>query len=361
VAQTAPEKDRAYTWAGDNRVGEYEAGAQVARFTYGAALDDAIHVDREGTRAHIHADALGTVLSASSAAGVELASYEYDAFGALRTASGGFENDLAFTGRARDTSGLLYYRARFYDPALGRFLNPDPIRFEGGINFYAYAGNNPTTLTDPTGEVIPLAVAIPYLVGAGVGAATAIGSELIVNPDASLGELATVGVLGAGLGVVGGAAGGAITGNLLRRAGVDVARGLTGQVARQNGLAIARSTATGSTIAGAGAGALGNGVAQARDDRPFNPLEFGAFTASGAFSGFIGGATAALPFASAPASASLLTTSSVSGANVGGAILSGEVAFGLDSGLGLLFEGSAPPPELAPAPPSITSCVKGPC
>jgi RHS repeat-associated protein len=52
---------------------------------------------------------------------------------------------------ADPTGPRNYYRARYYDPKLGRFLSEDPIRFDGGINFYAYVGNNPVTATDPSG------------------------------------------------------------------------------------------------------------------------------------------------------------------------------------------------------------------
>jgi RHS repeat-associated protein len=45
-----------------------------------------------------------------------------------------------------------YYRARYYDPATGRFLNEDPIRFRGGVNFYAYVDNSVTNRTDPRGK-----------------------------------------------------------------------------------------------------------------------------------------------------------------------------------------------------------------
>ena len=44
-----------------------------------------------------------------------------------------------------------YYRARYYDPATGRFLREDPVRFTGGKNFYQYADNMPTSLVDPLG------------------------------------------------------------------------------------------------------------------------------------------------------------------------------------------------------------------
>ena len=46
----------------------------------------------------------------------------------------------------------LYYRARYYDPYLGRFISEDPIRFRGGIDFYGYVLNNPVNLSDPRGH-----------------------------------------------------------------------------------------------------------------------------------------------------------------------------------------------------------------
>ncbi len=49
--------------------------------------------------------------------------------------------------------GLDYMRARFYSPAIGRFINRDPANLAGGHNLYAYAGNNPVSFADPTGLV----------------------------------------------------------------------------------------------------------------------------------------------------------------------------------------------------------------
>jgi RHS repeat-associated protein len=46
---------------------------------------------------------------------------------------------------------LYYYRARYYDPNIGRFLNEDPSDFDGGINFYTYVGNDPANWLDPFG------------------------------------------------------------------------------------------------------------------------------------------------------------------------------------------------------------------
>lgn len=50
-----------------------------------------------------------------------------------------------------DPNGLLYMRARYYNPYLCRFLNPDPTGFSGGLNWFAYANGNPVSYTDPLG------------------------------------------------------------------------------------------------------------------------------------------------------------------------------------------------------------------
>ena len=46
---------------------------------------------------------------------------------------------------------LLYLQQRYYDPDVGRFLTPDPIGFAGGLNLYAYCGNDPVNRVDPSG------------------------------------------------------------------------------------------------------------------------------------------------------------------------------------------------------------------
>jgi len=80
--------------------------------------------------------------------------YDYDPFGNPTGSIGSFVQPFKYTGREADAeTGLYYYRARYYDPAIGRFLNEDPKRFLSGSNFYSYVKNNSTNLVDPFGLV----------------------------------------------------------------------------------------------------------------------------------------------------------------------------------------------------------------
>lgn len=85
----------------------------------------------------------------------------YYAWGTIRPGPGNaLPTDYAFTGQPLDeTAGLYYYGARYYDPALGRFLQadtivPDPTDSQS-LNRYAYVLNNPVRYTDPSGHCIP--------------------------------------------------------------------------------------------------------------------------------------------------------------------------------------------------------------
>jgi RHS repeat-associated protein len=62
-------------------------------------------------------------------------------------------NALQYTGRENDGTGLYYYRARYYDPGLKRFISEDPIGTTAGLNFYSYVEGNPISFSDPTGLI----------------------------------------------------------------------------------------------------------------------------------------------------------------------------------------------------------------
>ena len=87
------------------------------------------------------------------------ATYQYDAFGAVKTKTGTGDTAYRFTGELQDPQvarGLYYLRARYYDPALGRFLGRDPFTgFAVDVqsqNRYVYVSNNCVNLVDPSGE-----------------------------------------------------------------------------------------------------------------------------------------------------------------------------------------------------------------
>ena len=77
--------------------------------------------------------------------------YAYSPFGEVAESGGDSSNSLKYTGREDDSTGLYYYRARYYDPGLGRFISSDPIGLLGGINSHSYVDNKPTKRIDPLG------------------------------------------------------------------------------------------------------------------------------------------------------------------------------------------------------------------
>ncbi|MCI0551869.1 MAG: RHS repeat-associated core domain-containing protein, partial [Anaerolineae bacterium] len=57
-------------------------------------------------------------------------------------------------GREFSEAGLMFYRARFYSPGIGKFVSEDPLRFAAGVNFYSYVLNDPINFIDPNGLIM---------------------------------------------------------------------------------------------------------------------------------------------------------------------------------------------------------------
>lgn len=142
-----------YAYDGPNLVEETNSsGAVVARYTDGTNVDEPLAMLRSSTTSYYHADGLGSVTSLSNASGALAQSYTFDSFGNQTASSGSLVNSFRYTGREFDSeTNLYYYRARYIDPATGRFISEDPIGFSGGSNFYRYARNNPVRRKDPSG------------------------------------------------------------------------------------------------------------------------------------------------------------------------------------------------------------------
>ena len=149
----------------------------IASYTYGQGMDEPLTMERSGQLYYYHRDALGSITEVSDSTGNIVERYEYDVYGEVLIFNSDFtithttstiDNPYLFAGRRFDSeSGNYYNRARVYSPELGRFLSMDPLGFDSGdYNLYRYALNNPTNLTDPTGEFPILA----FFVKAGVEA-----------------------------------------------------------------------------------------------------------------------------------------------------------------------------------------------
>lgn len=119
-------------------------------------------------------DALGSVIAQADDSATIQTRYDYSPYGETQITGTDDGNPVQYTARENDATGLLYYRARYYDPQLKRFISEDPIGLNGGINVYAYVEGNPIVGKDPYGLCGPACVIV---VGAGVGAvSSAIGT-----------------------------------------------------------------------------------------------------------------------------------------------------------------------------------------
>jgi RHS repeat-associated protein len=131
-------------------------GGQDTLYLYG--LDLLAQVQPGGSRRYYHADALGSVRALSNGTGQGVASYTYDAFGTIRSQSDGAGNPFTFTGQQLDgETGLVFLRARYYEPGTGRFVSrdilPGAIGRPTSLNRFVYCENEPVGRTDPSGQM----------------------------------------------------------------------------------------------------------------------------------------------------------------------------------------------------------------
>jgi RHS repeat-associated protein len=132
--------------------GSVPAGASSTKYYYLGS--QRVAMQNASGITYLHTDHLG---STSVTSGAVTSTQVYYPFGSIRATTGSVPTDYGFTGQRLDSSSnLMYYGARYYDPALGRFISADTLVPQPGdpqaLNRYAYALNNPERYTDQMGH-----------------------------------------------------------------------------------------------------------------------------------------------------------------------------------------------------------------
>ena len=140
-----------FAYDGQDMIAEYEDNVLKKRYVHGPGIDEPI-AEYDGTsldETYLIADVRGSIIAHASRDGTSLATNRYEIYGKPSTSNTG---RFQYTGQVwLGEIGLYYYKARFYDPDIRRFLTPDPIGYAAGMNMYAYVNGDPVNLVDPTG------------------------------------------------------------------------------------------------------------------------------------------------------------------------------------------------------------------
>jgi RHS repeat-associated protein len=175
-----------YDYDGEQDIEEHNSsGILTQQYVYGSGINEVLVMDRNLTggstatgpgdqRLFYYQNALGSVMALTDTSGDILEAYQYDAYGRqtvlgpgpsgvvvfgggdIVTPGGASKvgNPYLFTGQRLDVeTNLFYYRARYYGPAQGRFLQRDPLGYNDSVNEYQYCSSSPIMFTDPLGLV----------------------------------------------------------------------------------------------------------------------------------------------------------------------------------------------------------------
>src|SRR5712664_5014386 len=128
-----------YLYDGANPVQELSGTTASANLLTGGVDEYFQRTDSAGAQTFL-TDALGSTVALADSTGALQTQYTFEPFGNTSVTGAATTNSFAYTGRELDATGLDFYRARYYNPQLQRFISEDPIEFSGGdVNLYAYA------------------------------------------------------------------------------------------------------------------------------------------------------------------------------------------------------------------------------
>jgi RHS repeat-associated protein len=139
----------------------------LSTITHGESIDQPLSITTNNQTYYYQRDHQGSITALVDEDNNIVESYSYDAYGRIvsNTKSVETNNPYGYTARVFDDEDLYYYRARYYDPSLQRFLSLDPIGFSSGdFNFYRYVENDPVNFVDPWGEAPHIVYGL-YLAG----------------------------------------------------------------------------------------------------------------------------------------------------------------------------------------------------
>jgi RHS repeat-associated protein len=155
----------------------------VSETLYYSFGGDTIGMRVDGVLSWIFSDQLGSTGITYKADGSGTSRQFYYSYGGIRNPGGAavVDTDVGFTGQRLDeTTGLMFYQARYYDPLTARFISADTIVPDPGnpqdFNRYTYVRNNPVTCTDPSGNCSRVAKSLENIYNAETGGTINLGS-----------------------------------------------------------------------------------------------------------------------------------------------------------------------------------------
>jgi RHS repeat-associated protein len=153
IQKTVGSTKTKYIYSGSHMMEERNGAtnALTRRYVFAGGEEPVLQMTSAGVVTYIHHDHHGSVIAQSNATtGAVGNKYKYGPFGESAATLPG--TTIGYTGQRYDTElGLYHYKARYFHPGIGRFLQPDPIGYKAGMNLYAYCSNDGLNHTDPDG------------------------------------------------------------------------------------------------------------------------------------------------------------------------------------------------------------------